>query len=262
MKLEFLGTGAADYLLERDCNDPGFRRFSSMMIDDTLLIDPGPHIFHYAETQGKADLFDRLQTIIITHSHDDHLNVDSVKRLLAINPKCVIAGNSVSIETLQNGGVCGDLRILTPFERYEFGAYTVVPLYANHFTGRYDEQPLLYSIETAGKKLFYGTDTGWLPAATWQYLTGRGYDAMIFELTIGEASYDFRIFTHTGVEMLRIMLRTITHRDKARYNAAGYGCKFFTTHHARNLHPDQATLEAMLAPLNVTPAYDGMITEI
>ena len=84
---------------------------------------------------------------------------------------------------------------------------------------------------------------------------------MVLELTIGEASYDFRIFTHTSLDMLKIMLRTICHRDK-RYGATNVGCKFFTTHHAKTLHPDQATLAAMLAPLNVTPAYDGFVTEV
>ncbi|MBQ9760641.1 MAG: MBL fold metallo-hydrolase [Clostridia bacterium] len=261
MKLEFLGTGAADYDLERDSALAEFRRFSSMMINDDLLIDPGPHIFHYAETFGKEHLFDNLKTVIITHSHEDHLDPESVKRLSALCPDCVFAGNAVSLEVLQTAGVEVNYRVLTPFERYEFGNAVIVPMYANHFTGRYDEQPLLYSVELEGKKLYYGADTGWLPAATWEYISTQQYDAMIFELTVGEASYDYRIFTHMGTDMLKIMLRTVTHRDR-HYNATNFGCKFFTTHHARTLHPDHATLAAMLAPLNVLPAYDGFITEI
>lgn len=262
MKLEFLGTGAADYNLERDANDAGFRRFSSMMINDTLLIDPGPHIFHYAETFGKENLFENVKTVIITHSHEDHLSPESVKRLAAICPGCTFAGNAISLKELADAGVNVPYTVLTPFERYTFDDYTVVPLLANHNTHKPGEQPLLYSIEAEGKTLYYGTDTGWLPAATWDYMVTQQYDAMIFELTIGEASYDFRIFTHTSIEMLKIMLRTIRHRETKHYNATKVGCKFFSTHHARTLHPDQATLEATLAPLNVTPAFDGMIAEV
>ena len=261
MKIEFLGTGAADYNLERDSTLAEFRRFSSALINDSLLIDPGPHIFHYAETFGKPHLFDKIKTVIITHSHDDHLDPESVKKLAELCPDCKFAGSAASLDVLQAAGVEVNYTILTAFEHYEFGDAVVVPMYANHFTGRYDEQAFLYSIEWEGKKLYYGTDTGWLPAATWDYISTQQYDAMVFELTVGEASYDFRIFTHTSLEMLKIMLRTICHRDR-RYGATNFGCKIFTTHHARTLHPDRATLEAMLAPLNIKPAHDGFIAEI
>ncbi len=260
MKLEFLGTGAADYLLERDSENREFRRYSSLLIDDTILIDPGPHIFHYAESYGKPHLFDSVKTVIITHSHEDHLCAESVKRLSEIAPDCVFAGSAVSLEVIREGGAEVRFEVIKPFERYAFGAYTIVPLYANHSTGRYDEQTMLYSIETETQKLYYGSDTGWIPNASWDYMVDREYDAMIFELTIGESSNDYRIFGHTSLEMLKIMLRTIRVRDKKRC-AVNYGCKFFTTHHARTLHFDQATLAATLAPLNVTPAYDGFITE-
>ena len=72
MKLEFLGTGAADFNLERDAEKEGFRRFSSALLDDTLMIDPGPHFFHYMETFGKPELLKNLKYVIITHSHGDH----------------------------------------------------------------------------------------------------------------------------------------------------------------------------------------------
>ena len=60
MKLEFLGTGAADWNLQRDQHMEGFRRLSSALLDDKLLLDPGPHVFHYMETYQKPDLLDHL----------------------------------------------------------------------------------------------------------------------------------------------------------------------------------------------------------
>ena len=63
MKLEFLGTGAADYLLERDCDLAEFRRFSSMMVDGELLFDPGPHIFHY-QAMSPTFLSDATELLI------------------------------------------------------------------------------------------------------------------------------------------------------------------------------------------------------
>lgn len=47
MKLEFLGTGAADFNLQRDEHTEEFRRFSSALLDNKLLLDSGPHIVHY-----------------------------------------------------------------------------------------------------------------------------------------------------------------------------------------------------------------------
>ena len=46
MKITFLGTGAADWPIEKIENMTEFRRLSSVLIDDTLLIDPGPQIFN------------------------------------------------------------------------------------------------------------------------------------------------------------------------------------------------------------------------
>ena len=55
MKLHFLGTGAADWDISRRRDDMEWRRFSSTLIDDTLLIDPGPHIFDFAEKNKNID---------------------------------------------------------------------------------------------------------------------------------------------------------------------------------------------------------------
>ena len=53
MKLTFLGTGAADWNINSYDAMPFFRRNSSALIDGTLLIDPGPHVFHFAEKMRK-----------------------------------------------------------------------------------------------------------------------------------------------------------------------------------------------------------------
>ena len=52
MKLTFLGTGAADWDINQYDAMPEFRRFSSALVNDDLLIDPGPHIFHFCEQNG------------------------------------------------------------------------------------------------------------------------------------------------------------------------------------------------------------------
>lgn len=44
MKITFLGTGAADWPSEKNEKLTDFRRLSSLLIDDVLLIDPGPAV--------------------------------------------------------------------------------------------------------------------------------------------------------------------------------------------------------------------------
>ena len=56
MKIFFLGTGAADWPLERPADYKEFRRLSSAVIDDTLLIDPGPQVLEALDTYGKPDV--------------------------------------------------------------------------------------------------------------------------------------------------------------------------------------------------------------
>ena len=49
MKLLFLGTGAAGGVTGHPLDDPNIRRCSSTLVDRDLLLDPGPHIFDFAE---------------------------------------------------------------------------------------------------------------------------------------------------------------------------------------------------------------------
>ena len=60
MELLFLGTGAADWNISKRVEGEFFRRFSSALVDGALLIDPGPHIFDFAEKNGTPELFRSL----------------------------------------------------------------------------------------------------------------------------------------------------------------------------------------------------------
>ena len=57
-RLLFLGTGAADWKMEHKETYPDFRRYSAALVNDDLLIDCGPHIFDFAESIGRPDLYD------------------------------------------------------------------------------------------------------------------------------------------------------------------------------------------------------------
>lgn len=259
MKLEFLGTGAADFNISKRDDYKEFRRFSSLLINDDLLIDPGPHIFDYAERNGLSHLFDSLKYIAVTHTHGDHFNVDSVKRLREISPSVILIGDGVLKERIvEKYPELSDLAAVTPplLKGESFGDYEITALPANHTAHAHGEDVTRHyyiSEKSSGKRLFYGTDSSWLTPDEWAFLRGRRCDAMVFELTMGDVRGDDRVFTHTNIRMLEIMLETVRSQ-----RAIEQGGRIYTTHMARTLHYDHATLTEQLRPLNVTPAHDGM----
>ena len=83
MKLTFLGTGAADWDINAYTPGVFHRRFSSVLVNRDLLIDPGPHVFHYAEHSNDPHILDGVKNILVTHTHSDHFCPETVERLCA-----------------------------------------------------------------------------------------------------------------------------------------------------------------------------------
>ena len=251
MKLEFLGTGAADYVLERHEHEAGFRRYSSALLDGRILFDPGPHIFHYQETFHREDLFRDLQYVLVTHCHADHLNMDSVRRLLELRPDCQFYGGAGCERFFVEAGI--PYTVLEQYQEYALGDYLVTPLRSNHI-GIFD---CVYSVASGGQKMFYGTDTGLLPEDTWNYIRNGLYDLFVMELTIGDHPDAPHLHSHMTLPTFTLMVKTM----RKRYQPIKEGGRFVTTHMARNWH-DHAHLAEQLAPLGAEPAHDGFVVEV
>lgn len=227
MKLHFLGTGAADWDIQNPRSDINYRRYSSLLIDGKLLVDPGPCIYEFASTFGYDSLFDDVSCVINTHRHYDHYNEDTLARLGL--PLLEIADNAYA----------------------DTGDYRITAYPANHATA---ESPQHFVIEskTDGKKIFYGCDGAWLLYPVWTALKMQHFDAMILDCTIGDKAGDYRIFEHNSIPMVEIMCQTL----------APYSERFYVSHMARTLHTDHETLRRRLAPSGIIPAYDNMEVEI
>ena len=84
MHIRFLGTGAADFspLLETEFKnklDHNIRRSSSILINDTVLVDCGPHTLDSLQLQG-VDL-SGITDLLVTHLHADHYDPDNIAKL-------------------------------------------------------------------------------------------------------------------------------------------------------------------------------------
>ncbi len=271
MKLHFLGTGAADWSLpdDKDEKNVEYRRYCSAIVsadDDSssILIDPGPHIFHFAVKNAVPYLFDNVRNVIITHSHSDHFNPSTIVYLNKDIPVEFWGTKAVANKLIKSGMDVSDIsfNFTEPGKEYRIGDFRVLALHANHVTDDPYETVLNYVIEKDYgngnvKRLFYGLDSAWIDLRTWNTIRSMKMDAMVIECTIGDVKGDYRIFEHTSIPMLEIMLETIRAKGNCGENA-----RIYVSHMARTLHGTHKELEERLAPLGVIPAYDGMTVEI
>ena len=70
---------------------------------DRILFDPGK--FSFVEHGARAADFTRLNAVIITHSHPDHMDDDALKLIIENNPGAVLYGNSGIAAALQPKGL-------------------------------------------------------------------------------------------------------------------------------------------------------------
>lgn len=262
MKVTFPGTGAADWDINAYAPGAFHRRFSSVLINRDLLVDPGPHVFHFCETEGTPDLLENVKNIIVTHSHGDHFNSATVARL-CVGKDCTLWADPACMRKLireLGEETAAKIRFVETRRNrdYEIGGYKVTSLRSNHATDDPDEDTRIYLIEEDGRILFYGCDSAWIPTVSWNVIKAKAVNAMVLELTCGEtATYDWRIFEHNTPEMLDIMLTMFR-----KYNLFAPDVKYYVSHLARTLHTDHEGLVKYLEPRGVVPAYDGFSFEV
>ena len=229
MKLQFLGTGAADWKAEHIKTIPYGRRNASALVDGVLLIDPGPCVPDALETFGIPA--EQIKYIILTHSHADHYNADTVASLEAKGAKFF---------RFEEPGV------------YQVGEYTVEALRGNHGTS---VDCLHYLICDGTSRLYYAMDSAWLLYPEYRRIRslakeGAPVDYMVIDATVGWDG-DYRIFEHNDLSMVLHMMKTLS----------PYLKKVCIIHMARTLHTDHLSLVAMMKPYGIDVAYDGWTVE-
>ncbi len=249
MKLLFLGTGAADWVPEDKSRDE-YRRYSSILIDDELLIDPGPHILDFETDFGYSSLYDRAENILLTHSHSDHLDIGVLKQLCSVRHRNIWC---------EKGAVCelDGVPELTVHEiplqcEVKAGKYTVTALPANHKADVPEERPVHFIIEKDDKRIFYGCDGAWFMQETWWHMEKLAFDLIILDGTLGDAKGDCRIFGHNNLHMTEIISESIRKGGMLKD-----GGKIFISHLSRDSHGTQQDVEKRLQPSDIKVAYDN-----
>lgn len=221
MKIQFLGTGAADWSFN-DKNGKEYRRNASALIDGWLLIDPGPCVPEALETFGIDP--SGIKRVINTHRHSDHYCQKTMDMLQEAGARFV---------SFEAG------------ERKKIRGYTVSAYGANHGTCA---GAVHFMVDDGISRLFYGLDGAWLLYNEIQAIRKKHVDLAVLDATVGEVSGDYRIFEHNDLAMVREMKLSLQpHVD----------C-FVISHMAKTLHSGHEELTAAMEKDGIITAYDGM----
>ena len=281
MRAQFLGTAASEGYPDpfcdcancqraRELGGSNLRKRCALLIDDELLIDLGPDLL--AASQRHNIPLTRLRYCLQTHEHQDHLHTDF---FLARSPYCgvhdappldfygtegalaQIRGDLPHFARLGEDEASARLRLtlhpIAPFQTLAVGPYRVSTLLAAHDPTLV---PLLYVVECDGCALFYATDTGPLPEATWAALRawdGR-LDAVIMDHTFG---YNAASASHLNGEQFRAEIAQL--RD---HNLLADDAHIYATHLAHHSNLPHETLVAEAAAHGYLVAHDGLAIAI
>ena len=276
MKLTFLGTAAAEGCPALFCNCDAcriarerggkeIRTRSQALVNDDLLIDfPPDTLSHFQQNGLRGDL---VETLLITHSHNDHYyrqdtrlhgsyyahNMEKGHMRIVCPPK-VYADLTEWLEKVDTK-ITDTLEVIEaqPYEPMELGRYRLTPLRANHAPG---EVALLYVIEDGEKRILYAHDTGFFYDDVLEYIKEKGwrFDFATFDCTSAQLTKESkRHMNLTAVERLIGVLREM--------GAVDDSTKLFVNHFSHNGRPLQDEMEDRAATFGCSVSYDGCSVE-
>ena len=263
MQLLFLGTGAADWLRisDEEYAKDG-RRTCSALLDGHILLDVAPKSFEQAQRYD-VDL-SAITDLVLSHSHSDHFSradllafADHTQNGLRIwcNEK---ATKAFALSDEECRGHRIDIHPLTTLVQTDMGnGWHVTGLPANHVIGETGETALQHILETDDFRFFYGCDGGWLMAEAWGTMRAYTFDAMIFDVTVGDLPGNYRIGTHNTIPMMRLLLEAFREN-----NVITPKTKLIADHLSRTLHPGPTETEAIFAEIGMIAARDGLLLDL
>ncbi|HZJ75562.1 MAG TPA: MBL fold metallo-hydrolase [Clostridia bacterium] len=279
MKITYYGTAASEGFpglfcscepceKAREKGGKNIRTRSQALIDDTLLIDFPADTYMHMLNFG-LDLR-KIKTLLITHSHDDHLyprdfeyrrygfayfDVD-VKDLTPITVYSSKKSSKSIVDIIDeleleenNGFIWKQAKAFCPFT---VGEYKITPLEADHDIRT---EPLIYMIEKAGKALLYAHDTGRFKDSTWDYIekSGARFDFVSLDCTAIIKDYKTNHMGIAGCEAVRErLIETGAADEKTQF------CLNHFSHNGLLIHDE---LVEVAGEKDFLVSYDGAVFE-
>ena len=237
------------------------RKRTAYNIDNRVQVDFGPDAYRQMAEHGLD--YSQLEHLLITHSHADHLQpTDLAYRRpgFAVIPEgsWLVAYGNVYAEARVREAIpdlsrCSmEWRPIEPFRPVDLGdGLVATPLPAEHAGG---EEAVNYLLQQDGRGALLGTDTGWWPPETWEYLSGCRLEVVLLDCTYGPSEYSGGHLNCASVVRAKAELQKL--------GAAADGWRFIATHFSHNGGALHEELEEILGPEGVEVAYDGMLIEV
>ncbi len=262
LSVRFLGTGASGYY-----KDMTRRRHSSVLLDRKILIDLNKCGWEMMPKRCRPEV------LFYTHSHPDHYEPATaieagIKRIYLSETWMDKARKDFQKYSNEKHLPMPELLPLSVGQSVEEEGLVFTPMPANHATGDYKEQALIYLVEkgttkeSLGVRLLYATDTGGIMGIAGRISgidphlkVGRPITAFIMEATIGMGmNEDWRMFNHSSVEQVARIVHML--QKEGRYLPLD-GQPAYITHMSKTGWPTQEGLDKTL-PAPLRAAYDGL----
>jgi ribonuclease BN (tRNA processing enzyme) len=227
-----------------------------MFIPPNAVFDFAEHGERKLERWGLS--FRDIEHIFSSHSHRDHFHEVAITELAkkradaGFSPLTFHSGDAACNELeayLSEQGLENILRIdrLEPGKEITAGELRVKPVRATHTA---DSSPLCYIIRYRGATAYYGTDTGYPVAGTYEALAAERFDAFVHELTAPSAEDGLG---HMDVGDLRLLIGRLR-----RAGAIDSYTHVAVIHQGREVHQKLRDAFHFQQMIGYEDAYDGM----
>ncbi len=249
MKIRMLGTGYGECKVKKKTSKD-YRKKGGVLIDDALLIDAPLDIFEVAEELGYSDLFEKVENVIISHSHTGHFSRETIERLAERKKIRVFASPFVLSELTDVKNA--ELTPISLFTQFNVGKYGVAVVPSNHATDNPEEDCFNF-IVMSDRNLLYCLDGGWINSRAFAAVKQLKLDALIMDCALEVAPPTEKNLVHNDIHTLA--------RIKCIMESAGIAhekTRFIISHipslRKRQIHDELAPIAA---DYGMTLAYDG-----
>lgn len=274
MRLQYLGTAAAEGIPAIFCTckkcrqarmlgGKNIRTRSQAIIDGKLLIDCPPDTLWHGITYNID--FSKINTMLITHVHRDHfypLEFDNRRRGMSDLTGAevlTVYGSEDLIEQVREftqleapyGIQFCAVPVCRPFKTKD--GYQVTALKAEHGT----RNPYIYLIQSCGKTMLYGHDTGIFPKETYEYLIDNNIKMDMVSLDCTEGTKDITYSAHMNVKRCVELIARM--KKDGIINENTIVCLNHFSHNGENCLYEE--MRAICEQYGFIVSYDGMIVE-
>lgn len=268
MKIQWLGTAAAEgwpaiFCQCEHCREAAarggreIRTRSGALIDDVLLIDLNPDLYHQKLTH-QLDL-GNVRDVLVTHRHGDHFQPSVLHFLAPVYahrdnpPPLRVHASSAVLEQLPEDPHY-TLHTRTPGDQFETQCHSVTVLPAVHGA------PLsqFFLIERDNTSILYAHDTDLFSDEAWDILQARvrqPISLVSMDCTNGPLPHNY--IGHMGFEDNIAMKEQLLARGLADANT-----RFICNHFSHNGGTLYREATERMAPHGFDISYDGMIVQL